>query len=352
MRLRVTLQRVAALALSAGCSQALTSTPSDPGPDAKSGAARDGSIASAGDVAETEASTVPDDDGSRASVTDGDAAPPSASGDGASDGDASDCTFVYNVAADVACEIETETGYSGCAAACNAPGACAWAYCVITDSQYLSQFTGSRADASFACPGYAGTVAVSCMGWAGRLTEGIETPTHAEPGDGLGALFAGRTYLEAASVFAFERLERELLAHHAPPSLVRDARRARRDEVRHTAIQARLARRHGSRPSVPRAPATTDPRSLFELALENAVEGCVRETYGAAAGLVEASRSTEPRFRRTMRAIADDECRHAELAWAIRQWARRRLAESENRRIDDAMRVAIDEIRLADSGHG
>jgi hypothetical protein len=187
------------------------------------------------------------------------------------------------------------------------------------------------------------------MSWAGRLTDGIAPPAGATPRDGLGAQFAARAYLEAASVFAFERLERELLAHHAPTSLVREARRARRDEVRHTAMQARLARRYGARPSVPRAPQTNGPRSLYELALENAVEGCVRETYGATVGLVEAARSTEPRFRRTMRAIAVDECRHAELAWTIRHWVRPRLSESENRRIDDAMRMAIEEIRQKDT---
>ena len=53
-----------------------------------------------------------------------------------------------------------------------------------------------------------------------------------------------------------------------------------------------------------------------------------------------------------MRAIAADECRHAELAWAVRSWARPYLSESANRSIDRAMRDAIDEVCSADPALG
>jgi hypothetical protein len=158
-----------------------------------------------------------------------------------------------------------------------------------------------------------------------------------------------RAYLEAVSVHAFARLERELVAHGAPAHLVRGARRARRDEVRHTRVEVRLARARGAGVDhCPDAPGSQEPRSLFDVALENAVEGCVRETYGAVAGLVEARMSRDPSVRGAMRSIAPDECRHAELAWAVHRWAMQRLGDEERRRIENAMRSAVAELARTD----
>jgi hypothetical protein len=84
------------------------------------------------------------------------------------------------------------------------------------------------------------------------------------------------------------------------------------------------------------------------MALENAVEGCVRETYGAVVGLVEAQTSSDASLRRAMRSIAADECRHAELAWAVHAWAMARLAGEERRRVKEAMREAVAEIARLD----
>jgi hypothetical protein len=155
-------------------------------------------------------------------------------------------------------------------------------------------------------------------------------------------------YLEAVSVHAFARLERELAAHGAPPELRRAARRARRDEIRHTAMTARLARRRGASPRMPDAPAPCVERTLFEVALENAVEGCIRETYGAVQGLVEARTSRDRTMRRAMESIAADECRHAELAWAVHAWAMPRLTGDERRAIERAMDQARSEIAARD----
>jgi hypothetical protein len=62
--------------------------------------------------------------------------------------------------------------------------------------------------------------------------------------------------------------------------------------------------------------------SLLAIALKNAVEGCVRETYGAVVNLVESRWSSDPEVRRAMWSIAENECRHAELARALARWAR------------------------------
>ena len=75
--------------------------------------------------------------------------------------------------------------------------------------------------------------------------------------------------------------------------------------------------------------------------LENAIEGCVRETYGAVVNLVEARASSDPVVRKAMRSIADDECRHAELAWAVAAWLRPRLTREERDAIERATREAM-----------
>jgi hypothetical protein len=82
-------------------------------------------------------------------------------------------------------------------------------------------------------------------------------------------------------------------------------------------------------------------RSLFAIALENAVEGCVRETYGAVVGLVEARVSRDPEVRRASRSIAADECRHAELSWAVAAWILPRLTPGERHAVARAVKDAI-----------
>lgn len=146
-------------------------------------------------------------------------------------------------------------------------------------------------------------------------------------------------YLEAASVDAFERLARELATHGAPARLRKAARRAARDEARHTRVATALAERAGAtvpRPRVPRGRV----RSLAEIAVENAVEGCVRETFGAAVALAQATSAGDPRVRAAMRPLAADEMRHAELAWCVHRWLEPRLDRAARARVVRARRRA------------
>jgi hypothetical protein len=109
---------------------------------------------------------------------------------------------------------------------------------------------------------------------------------------------------------------------------------------------ARLARRHGGVPRkvrVKRSPL----RTLAEIAIENAVEGCVRETYGALVATYQARAAGDVDLRSAMQQIAKDETRHAALAWKIHEWADRRLEVSDRQRVNDARREAIEEIARA-----
>jgi hypothetical protein len=183
-----------------------------------------------------------------------------------------------------------------------------------------------------------------CLGRRGAPDERVAaTPTDAPP---LGALYAAAAATEGASVAPFQRLERELRAHGAPEPLVRAAARAAVDEQRHNRMMARLARRHGATRLLPAPAPAPDaaPRPLVEVAVENAVEGCVRETFGAALTIWQSEAASDGRTRRTLRAIATDEVRHAELAVAVSRWIAPRLDAEGRRAVEVARRAAVEEL--------
>ncbi len=169
----------------------------------------------------------------------------------------------------------------------------------------------------------------------GRIPAGLKWASAAAQPSVVAAQLADAAHLEGASVFAFQALERELLAHRAPLQLVVRARSAQRDEKRHYSAMSGLAIRFGaSVPAVEVEP--TGIRTLVEMVTENAVEGCVRETYGAAVAAFQGKSAENLSVRRAMRAIALDEAEHASLAWAIDAWARPRLAPGERAQVEAA----------------
>ena len=168
----------------------------------------------------------------------------------------------------------------------------------------------------------------------GRRPEGQGAPPPpARAACEVGAYLARAAYLEGVSVPAFRRLARELAAHGAPPALVRQARRAAGDEVRHHRAMTSLARWFGAEPpAVPRA-FPDEVRSLEAVAVENAAEGCMRETIGALVAREQAGRAGDPVVRAAMRGIAADEARHAELAFQVDGWARGKLGAAARGRV-------------------
>ena len=163
-------------------------------------------------------------------------------------------------------------------------------------------------------------------GCAGRRPPGLLAARGATGSSVVGTYFAQIARLEAASVTAFDVLARELRAHRAPARLIRAAERARRDEVRHATTTRALAERFGGVVTPPRV-RSTRVRSLRAIAIENAREGCVRETWGALEATWQAAHATDRGVRRSMRVIARDETRHAALSWQVAAWAERKLDE-------------------------
>jgi hypothetical protein len=187
----------------------------------------------------------------------------------------------------------------------------------------------------------AGPMLIECdlCASGGRRPAGYRPPRLGRRG-AVADYFARMADLERASVMAFVRLREELRAHGASGSLVREASRAALDEVRHARVVARLARRYGAAPRSRTVAERRDVRPLEEVAIENAVEGCVRETYGALVATWQGRAAADPSVARAMRRIARDETRHAALAWAVARWAEARLSRSACRRVDEARRTA------------
>jgi hypothetical protein len=177
----------------------------------------------------------------------------------------------------------------------------------------------------------------------GRRPEGYTSSGLYPRGDALETL-ASLANLEAASVHAFARMRRELRAFGAPRALLRRCSRARRDEIRHARIVGALSRRR-------RSVIMVDPKTLLAtrelraFAEENAVEGCVRETFGALLATYQGMHARDPHVRAAMKRIARDETRHAALAHTVASWLRSRMSAGDWHHIDRARAAAVVAVR-------
>ena len=61
-------------------------------------------------------------------------------------------------------------------------------------------------------------------------------------------------------------------------------------------------------------------RTVLELAIENVVEGCVREGFAALQALHQSRHAKDVELRTTMAQIFRDEAKHVELAFQIDAW--------------------------------
>jgi predicted metal-dependent hydrolase len=143
-------------------------------------------------------------------------------------------------------------------------------------------------------------------------------------------------------------MARELRAHTAPEYLVRASERAAHEEVGHVRMVGTLARRYGEAPRQAVLAPNPPTRGLEEIALENAVEGCARETFGAVLAQWQARHATDPAVRRAMAVIGVEEAGHADLAWQVADWAERRLPRGSRRRVVEARERELAQLRLSD----
>ncbi|MCA9625002.1 MAG: hypothetical protein KC731_38520 [Myxococcales bacterium] len=175
----------------------------------------------------------------------------------------------------------------------------------------------------------------------GRRHEAVEPGGAGRGPTEVSAWFARAAQAEAASAPAFLALRDELERFGAPEGLVEATARAAADEVQHTMAMRRFARCAGAETGrgFPKLQ-LREARDLYALALENAVEGCVYETFSGLLAAHQARHASSAELRHAMRAVAADEARHGELAWEIHAWATSLLSDAEVASIEATMQQA------------
>jgi hypothetical protein len=141
----------------------------------------------------------------------------------------------------------------------------------------------------------------------------------------LASHWAAVARAEHASIASFAQFGARLLALAAPPTLVRAALLAADDEVRHAGFALARASEHGGSAlafgSLDTSGAVAPCESFTQTVLACVREGCIGETLAALELTTLADACTDPRLAASLRMIADDEARHAALAWRFVQWA-------------------------------
>lgn len=158
--------------------------------------------------------------------------------------------------------------------------------------------------------------ALECGAGASELSEDVR--------GALARHFTDVALMEHASVAAFARFTLELLALGAPASLVEASSSAMADEVRHARLCFGLAQRYAGAPvgpgplAVDGALAGVDLLRTVELAV---LEGCIGEATAGLEAAWAADAATDATVRGVLCGIAEDETRHAALAFQLVAWA-------------------------------
>lgn len=157
-----------------------------------------------------------------------------------------------------------------------------------------------------------------------------------------------RARFEHASVASFARFSMALLACGAPPALVAASHRAALDEVRHAQVALAFASDHAGHPldfgPLDIGGALDGCLSLEAVTVSTVIEGCVGETLAAIEVASSAAAARSGAVRGALRAIAEDETKHAELAWAFVRWAVGRGGDALRGRVAAAFAQAFERV--------
>lgn len=167
----------------------------------------------------------------------------------------------------------------------------------------------------------------------------------------LAAVWTEVARMEHASIASFANLALRLMAAGAPPELIAATHRAALDEIEHARIAFGLASAYAGEPIGPGAFADAARMSpeggIGALAVETFLDGCIGETVAAAEAGWAAARAADPAIAGALRTMAEDETRHAELAWAIVAWCVRSSGPALVARLERTLSTAqgtVDEV--------
>lgn len=158
--------------------------------------------------------------------------------------------------------------------------------------------------------------------------EGLQLPEDGAVRQRLHDFWFEAARYEHASVAAFARVSAQLLSLGAPAPLLRAASQAMGDEVRHAQLCFSLASAYAEGPPVGAGPLrieqVADTGMDLESTLREAIfEGALGEGTAALRALEGAQACEDPIVREVLLRIAEDEQRHALLAYQTVQWALR-----------------------------
>ncbi|WP_437544100.1 ferritin-like domain-containing protein [Sorangium sp. So ce367] len=151
--------------------------------------------------------------------------------------------------------------------------------------------------------------------------------------------------LEHASVASFSRFALEMMAVGAPAAMLAAAHEAAGDEVRHAALCFGLASAYAGAALEP-APfefggLVEVSSDLPEMAARAVREGCVGETLAAVLASEQLAHASDAAVRGVLATIAEDEARHAELAWRFVAWALQAGGDAARRAVAAAFDAAL-----------
>jgi hypothetical protein len=140
----------------------------------------------------------------------------------------------------------------------------------------------------------------------------------------IGEHWARAALMEHASIAAFARFTLQLLHLGAPRELIEQSQRAMLDETEHAKRCFELASRYLGTAQGPTALPMDDALSqndLESVTLMAFIEGCLGETVATLEARAALEQASDPLVRSALERIAEDEQRHAELAWRFVRWA-------------------------------
>jgi hypothetical protein len=233
---------------------------------------------------------------------------------------------------------------------CTGPDDCAdFDYCAFRDGKY-SCFGQPACGRPFLIDGEERQAPLGRgLDWTDTLPEmgGIGALTAAQRA-AVARHFADAALMEHASIAAFARFSLQLLALGAPSDLVTDTARAMADETRHARLCFGLAARYGLGSVAPGKLDVTGALGeidFLEVVEMVTLEGCIGESGAALEAAWAAETAVDPVLKEALAGIAEDEARHAALAFRFVAWAAAR-----DGRVLPRVRALIAESAAATSG--
>ena len=168
----------------------------------------------------------------------------------------------------------------------------------------------------------------------------------------LAAHWEREAAFEHASVASFSQASLALLAVGAPPDLVVATHAAAIDEVEHARLAYALASAYGGAGRGPGSlsmAGVTGATTLASLARDTFLDGCAGEATAALALREGAATATDDAVRTLLERIAEDEERHAELAWRTVAWAIRAGGDEVASALRDAAATLVAELTEGDA---